>query len=383
MVYLDHSATTATDQQVVKKMLPYFSREYGNPSSSHTLGQEAKKALDWARQNLAQFLNCSSKEIIFTSGASESNNLVVKGIKTEHIITTEIEHHSIESPLQELGRDRKVVITYLKPDKNGLISPESLRKAIRPETGLVTIIYANNETGAIQPIREIGKIIEKENKKRRESQIYFHTDAVQAIGYLNCNVKYLHVDMLSLSAHKFYGPKGVGALYLHSPTPLSSLILGGEQELGHRAGTENVPGIVGLGEAIKLVGKEKRAESNRIKELRDYFENKVRNKIPDIKIHSEKAKRLPNISNIAFSNAEGESILLALDLKGIAVSTGSACASNELKPSHVLSAMGIPTREAQSTIRFSFGKDNTKEDADRAVKELVLIIKKLREIGPK
>jgi cysteine desulfurase len=380
MIYLDHSATTPTDKRVMAKMKPFFSAKYGNPSSSHSLGQEAQRAMEESRQIVAQFLNCQPAEIIFTSGGTEANNLAVN--QAGHLITSQIEHHSILSARPKLRKDGQV--TYLKPDKRGLIGPESVQKAIRPETKLISIIYGNNETGAIQPIREIGQLIERENRKRnRSKRIFFHSDAVQAIGHLNCDVKYLHLHLLSLSAHKFYGPKGVGVLYSPSDIPLSPIINGGEQEAGRRAGTENLPAIVGLGEAIKLVREEGPKDSQKIAKLRDYFEEKLEAKIPNIKINSKEIDRLPGSSNITFYQAEGESILLALDLKGIAVSTGSACASHSLKPSHVLTAMDLPPQATQSTIRFSLGRDNTKREIDQTVAELIKIIKKLRKISPK
>jgi len=379
MIYLDHAATTPTDKRVIKTMKPYFDIKYGNPSSQHQLGQQAKNSLNQARQELCTILNCQPEELIFTSGGSESNNQVIASFKHKHIISTTIEHHSIEEALKKV-KDH----TLVKPDKTGLVKPESVRKAIKHETGLVSIIYGNNELGVIQPIREIGKMIKKINEKRAdENQIFFHTDAVQAIEYLKIDVKYLHVDLLSLSAHKFYGPKGIGALFSSKKVLLSSIIKGGEQEYGHRAGTENMPGIIGLGKAIKILKTEKAKQKKSISKLRQYFEKQITKEIDNTIVNCLDSTRLPHISSIIFNGAEGESILLALDLKGIAVSTGSACASYSHTPSHVLTAIGLTPEQAQSTVRFSFGKANTRTEINKVIIELKKTISHLRKISPK
>jgi len=379
MTYLDHASTTPTDKRVINAMLPYFDTKYGNASSQHHLGQQAKKGLNQARQELSKMLNCQPEEIIFTSGGSEANNQAISSFRNNHVISTTIEHHSVEEALKTL-KDH----TLIKPGKTGLIKPESVRKAIKPDTKLVSIIYGNNELGTIQPIREIGKMIEKINEKRTEkNQIFFHTDAVQAIEYLKTDVKYLHVDLLSLSAHKFYGPKGIGALFAAKEVPLDSIIKGGEQEYGQRAGTENIPGIVGLGQAIKILKTEKTKQIKSISELKQHFETEIASKIDNVKVNCQSSSRLPHISSIVFNDAEGESILLALDLQGIAVSTGSACASHSHAPSHVLTAIGLTPEQAQSTVRFSFGKSNTKAEINKTVIELKKVISHLRKISPK
>jgi cysteine desulfurase len=394
-IYLDHSATTPVDKTVLKVMLPYFSRIYGNSSSLHSFGQKALAAVNQARENVAEFLNCQTNEIIFTSGATEADNLAIFGVagilnknsqgKKIHIITSVIEHPAVLEPFHQLEA-RGVEVTYLPIEKNGIVNLETFKKAIKDNTVFVSIMYVNSEIGSIQPIREIGKIIEKINKQRikqdNKNRIYFHTDAVQALNFLNCDVKYLHVDLLSLSGHKIYGPKGVGALYVKSGTPVQGVQLGGHHEKNLRSGTLNVPGIVGLGAAIKLLAKNQIKDNKKIVKLRDEFVTLVKRKIPKIIINTDLNNATPSHANISFVGAEGESILIALDLEGIAVSTGSACASASLKASPVLLAMGIKDEVAHSTIRFTFGKNNTKEELKTVLKILPPLIKRLRRMAP-
>ena len=396
-IYLDHAATTPLDKKVLDKMMPYFSQKFGNPSSIHQFGQEALEAVNKARQQVADFLGCSSPEIVFTSGATESNNMTIKGIikasniRNPHIITSSIEHHCVLNSCKEAEKEG-VEISYLKVDKYGIINLEDLKNAIKENTILISIMYANNEVGTIEPIVEIGEILKKINLERAENKlpkIYFHTDAVQAINYLDCDVDNSGVDLLSLSGHKIYGPKGVGVLYIKQGTKIKSIQNGGEQENNLRAGTHNVPGIVGLGEAIFLIPVETRQRlvsttGNKIKEikkLRDYFIDEVLKNIPDSQLNGSKEFRLPHNINISFKGVEGESLLMMLDQEGIAVSTGSACSSTSLEPSHVLTAMGIPPEIAHASIRFTLGKDTTKENLDYVLKVLVEKIEKLREIS--
>ncbi|MFA5359416.1 MAG: cysteine desulfurase family protein [Patescibacteria group bacterium] len=394
-IYLDHSATTPVDKTVLKAMLPYFSRIYGNSSSLHSFGQKALAAVNQARENIAKFLNCQIGEIIFTSGATEADNLAIFGVadilnknsqnKKIHIITSAIEHPAVLEPFHQLEA-RGVEVTYLPVEKNGIVNLETFKKAIKDNTVFVSIMYVNSEIGSIQPIREIGKVIEKINKQRikqgNKNKIYFHTDAVQALNFLNCDVKYLHVDLLSLSGHKIYGPKGVGALYVKSGTPIQGVQLGGHHEKNLRSGTLNVPGIVGLGEAIKLVSKNQVKDNKKIAKLRDKFIVLIKRKVPKIIINTDLKNATPAHANISFVGAEGESILIALDLEGVAVSTGSACASASLKASPVLLAMGIKDEIAHSTIRFTFGKNNTKEELKAVLKILPPLIKRLRRMAP-
>ena len=387
-IYLDHAATTPTDKKVLDEMMPYFSQKFGNPSSIHQFGQEALEAVDKARQQVADFLGCSSSEIIFTSGATESNNMTIKGVikasnvENPHIITSAIEHPCILNSCKEAEKEGSEV-AYLGVDKDGIIELEDIKKAIKENTILISIMYANNEVGTIEPIAEIGKLLKKINSEREENKlpkIYFHTDAVQAINYLDCDVDNLGVDLLSLSGHKIYGPKGVGALYVRQGTKIKAIQDGGEQENNLRAGTHNVPGIVGLGKAISLIS-ENRSRIKEIKKLRDYFIGEVLKNITDARLNGSKEFRLPHNVNFSFKGIEGESLLIMLDQDGIAVSTGSACSSASLEPSHVLTAMKIPPEIAHASIRFTLGKDMTKEDVDYTLKVLKEKIKKLREIS--
>ena len=398
-IYLDHAATTPTDKKVLDEMMPYFSQKFGNPSSIHQFGQEALEAVDKARQQVADFLGCSSSEIIFTSGATESNNMTIKGVikasnvENPHIITSAIEHPCILNSCKEAEKEGSEV-AYLGVDKDGIIDLEDIEKAIKENTILISIMYANNEVGTIEPIAEIGKLLKKINSEREENKlpkIYFHTDAVQAINYLDCNIDNLGVDLLSLSGHKIYGPKGVGVLYVRQGTKIKSIQHGGEQENNFRAGTHNVPGIVGLGKAISLIPVETRQclvsttlrikKIKEIEKLRDYFIDEVLKNITDARLNGSKEFRLPHNVNFSFKGIEGESLLIMLDQDGIAVSTGSACSSASLEPSHVLTAMKIPPEIAHASIRFTLGKDTTKEDIDYTLKVLKEKIKKLRKIS--
>jgi len=379
-IYLDYNATTPLHAEVLEAMLPYYKNVFGNASTIYSFGQEARKAIDDAREALACLIGAEPKEIIFTSGGTEADNLALKGVasaltgKGGHIITSSIEHHAVLFTCKYLEKMGKK-ITYLPVDKYGWLDPERVKETITNETVLISIIHANNEIGTIEPITEIGKIA-------RACGVYFHTDAVQTVGKIPINVNELGIDLLSLSAHKFYGPKGVGALYIRKGTKIHPLIHGGEQERKRRAGTENVPCIAGLGEAAKIASKEMKQEYSHVKKLRDRLENKIKDNIDYIRFNGHPRERLPNTSNISFEFIEGESLILNLDLKGIAASTGSACASGSLEPSHVLSAIGVPPAIAQGSIRFSLGRDNQKEDIDYTVENLVEIVGRLREMSP-
>jgi len=387
-IYLDYAATTPADKEVVEEMMPYFSDKFGNPSSIHTFGQEALEAVDKARAQIAEFLHCSPREIIFTSGATESNNMAIKGTlkasqaKDPHIITSSVEHHCVLNSCEVLKKEG-VDVTFLKVDKDALVDPENLRKTIKKDTILVSIMYANNEVGTIEPIFEIGKILKEVNNDREKKhlpKVYFHVDAVQAANYLDCNVDSLGVDYLSLSGHKIYGPKGIGILYIRRGTRIRSIQQGGEQEYNLRAGTHNVPGIVGFGKAVALIPKH-RERMPEIKALRDRLISGIENSIPNAKLNGSREKRLPHNANFSFKGVEGESLLMMLDQEGIAVSTGSACSSASLEPSHVLMAMGIPPEIAHASIRFTLGKDTTKKEIEFVLKVLPEKIKRLREIS--
>ncbi len=379
-IYVDNGATTKTDEEVIKAMLPYLSESYGNPSSIYKLGRENKKAVEEARDKVAKVLNCEPNEIYFTAGGSESDNTAIKGIayqyrdKGNHIITSKIEHPAVLETCKKLEKEG-FEVTYIGVDENGILNLEELKKEIRPTTTLITVMFANNEIGTIEPIEEIGKIA-------KENDIIFHTDAVQAVGNVEIDVKKLNIDSLSLSGHKFYGPKGIGALYVRKGIKFDKFINGGHQERNKRAGTENVPGIVGLGKAIELTYESLEEHNQKIKELRDYYVEQVEERIAYIKINGDKERRLPGNSNISFRFIEGEGLLLNLDLKGICASSGSACTSGSLDPSHVLLAIGLPHEIAHGSLRVSIGKYNTKEEIDYLVENLVEIVERLREISP-
>ena len=378
-IYLDNAATTAVDKRVLEAMLPYYSDIFGNPSSLHSHGQEAKKAIEEAREKVAKALGADSEEIYFTSGGSESDNWALKGVayalkeKGNHIITTEIEHHAVLHTCRYLEKEG-FKVTYLPVDEYGLVKPEDLKKAITDKTILVSIMFANNEIGTIEPIEELVKIAHEKN-------IYFHTDAVQAVGNVPIDVKKLDVDLLSLSAHKIYGPKGVGALYIKKGVKIHSLIQGGTQEKNRRAGTENVPGIVGLGEAIELITKNLDSHINKLTFLRDKLINGILEKIPYTRLNGHPTKRLPGNVNVSFEFIDGESLILNLDMAGICASSGSACTSGSLEPSHVLLAIGLSKELARGSLRLTIGKDNTEEDIDKVLEALPQIVKRLRSIS--
>lgn len=387
-IYLDNAATTPVSKEVLDAMNPYFSEKFGNPSSIYKVGQEAKSALENAREEVAGLLGASPKEIIFTSGATESNNLTLKGLAfywsqtlgiKPHIITSSIEHHSVLDVAEYLEKNFGFEVTYLPVSDEGIVDPKELEDSIKENTAIVSIMYGNNEVGSIQPIKELSEIVKKVNEGR-ENKIVFHTDAVQAYQYLGCDVNDLGVDMLSLTAHKFYGPKGVGLLYIKNGIKFLPQAQGGAQERKKRAGTENVPYIVGMVEAMKNVknlGKE-------ISSLREYLVKRVTGEIPDVILTGPKddSKRLPHIAGFIFKKIEGESILINLDLLGIAASSGSACTSGSLASSHVLTAMGYDDLLAHGSIRFSLGKMNSKEDIDELMKHLPQIVEKLRGMSP-
>jgi len=379
-IYLDHAATTATDPQVIDAMLPYFHENFGNPSSIYSISRITRNAIENARTILADSIGADPKEIVFTSSGSESDNFAIKGIaqalkdKGNHIITSQIEHHAVLYTCKYLEKNGYEV-TYLPVDNDGIVKLDELEKAIRPDTILITIMHANNEIGAIQPIQQIGEIARKHGVK-------FHTDAVQTFGHIPVNVDELNVDLLSISGHKFYGPKGVGVLYIRKGSKLTPLIHGGDQERRRRASTENVPGIVGFGKAVELALDIMENEAQRQSQLRDEFIQTILNSIPDSRLNGHPTKRLPNNINISFEGIEGESILLNLDMYGIAASTGSACSSSSLEPSHVLLSIGLTHEFTHGSVRFSLGKHTSQEELNQVAEILPDIIKKLRAMSP-
>jgi len=379
-VYLDYAATAPCDPEALKAMQPYFFEKFGNASSIHSFGQEAKKGIEDARAALAGFIGASPEEIVFTSGGTESNNFAIIGVafslekKGNHIITSVIEHHAVSEPLKFLEK-RGFKITQIPVDKQGLVSAEDVKKAITDQTILISIMHANNEIGTIQPIAEIGKFA-------REKGIYFHTDAVQTVGHIPVDVKELNVDLLSLSAHKFYGPKGVGALYVRKGVRIEPFLRGGDQERGRRASTHNTPGIVGLGKAIELSKINMEKEAKFQTSLRDKLIKEIPQSIPEVRLNGHSNKRLPNNVNFSISYIEGESILLNLDMLGIACSTGSACTSTSLEPSHVLLAIGLPHELAHGSLRITLGRWTKEEDIDILLEHLPKIVKKLRAMSP-
>ena len=379
-IYLDHAATTPTHPDVVKAMLPFFTDAFGNPSSVYSYGQEAKGAVEEARSKTAELIGARSEEIIFTSGGTEADNFALKGIayanehKGNHIITASIEHHAVMEVCKVLER-RGFTITYLPVDEYGLVDPDDVRKAITAKTILISIIHASNEVGTVEPVSEIGEIA-------KEAEVYFHTDAVQSVGHIPVNVDKLKVDLLSMSAHKLYGPKGVGGLYVRKGTKLVSLMQGGEQEKMRRAGTENVPAIVGLGKAVELARQEMDKEAERLAGLRDKLTKGLVDKIDRIRLNGHPTRRLPNNVNVSVDFVEGESMLLNLDLEGICASTGSACSSASLEPSHVLLALGLSPEQAHGSLRFTLGRENTEADVERVLEVLPAIVAKLRAMSP-
>lgn len=390
-IYFDNSATTRIDERVVEAMLPYLKDNFGNPHALHSIGQVALEAVEEARENIANFFNCDNQEIIFTSGATESNNIAIKGVVNEllinnkpiHIITSRIEHPAVLEVVKEVGKEKQVSFDIVDVDKDGIVRLDKIEKLIKPNTVLVSIMYANNEVGSIQPIEEIANLIknEKEDRTNKALPIYFHVDAVQAVNYLDCDVKKLGVDMLSFSGHKIYGPKGIGGLFVKGGIKLKPIIQGGHQEFNIRPGTLNVPSIVGLAKAIEFIAQEKNKTVQKVQKIKDSLIKEIKT-IEDVQFNGNYDKQLPNIINVSFKKAEGESILMMLDMEGIAISTGSACSSGSLEPSHVLTAMGISPEWAHGSLRISLGKFNSEIEVKVFIKAIKLVIKKLRQMAP-
>lgn len=380
LIYLDHAATTPVKPEVLEAMIPYFTQKFGNPSSIYSIGRESKNAIEESREVVASALGAKSREIYFTGSGSEADNWAIKGVaysnrnRGNHIITTKIEHHAVLHTCEYLEKEG-FEVTYLPVDEYGLVTPDQVREAIRPQTILISIMFANNEIGTIQPIAEIGKIA-------REKGVYFHTDAVQAIGNVPINVEEMNIDLLSLSAHKFYGPKGVGALYIRKGVKILSFLHGGSQEKNRRASTENVAGIVGTAKALDLAIKNLPEHNQKIMALRDKTIEAVTAKIPFVKLNGHPVKRLPGNVNLSFEFIEGESLLLMLDMKGIAASSGSACTSGSLDPSHVLMAIGLPHEIAHGSLRMTFGDSNTEDDVEAIMQILPDIVTRLRAMSP-
>ena len=399
-VYLDHNATTAVEPAVLDAMLPYLSGEYGNAASIHTFGQKARAAVETAREQLAALIRARPQEIIFTSGGTEADNHAVFGavaalvnwpasrstnpiddlgkrssvVHLKHIITTSVEHEAVLNTCQALEK-QGVAVTYLSVDRDGLVSLEALRQAIRKETVLITVMHANNELGTVQPLKEIGRVA-------ADADVYFHTDAVQSAGKLLIDVNALRLDLLSLSGHKFYAPKGVGALYIRGGTRLQQLLYGGHHQRGFRPGTENVPGIVGLGKAAELARQSLTEDAARISALRDRLEQGLLSRVPHSQANAARTPRTPNTTNITFPGIEGEALVIALDLKGLACSTGAACSSGAVEPSHVLTAIGLRPEEARASLRFSLGRHTTAAEIDFALEIVPAAVEQLRELSP-
>ena len=382
LIYMDHAATTPVRPEVLDAMLPYFSTNFGNPSGIYGLAQESRKAIDVARETVAETLDARISEIVFTSGGTESDNTAIRGSALalastgRHIITTSIEHHAVLHTchsLEQYGFD----VTYLPVDASGLIDPDDVGRAIDDETTLVSVMYANNEIGVVEPISEIADVVKAE-ARRRGRTIVMHTDAVQAAGYLDLSARNLGVDMLSLSAHKFQGPKGAGVLYIRRGTPFEAQQTGGGQERQRRSGTENVPSVVGMAEALRLAESERNETVPRVKSLRDRIVEAMLERLDGVRLNGHPARRLANNVNFSFDRVEGEPILLGLDLAGISASSGSACSSASLEPSHVLTALGLTAEQAQGSLRLTLGKDNTEEDVDYLLDVLPGLVRKLR-----
>lgn len=389
-VYLDFNATTPVEPEVLDAMLPYFSAEFGNAASIHTPGQKARAAVEAAREQVAALIGTRAQEIVFTSGGTESDNHAIFGILAapvaqpilavhademgRHLITTQIEHEAVLHACQALEKEG-VAVTYLPVDRNGLIEIERLRAAIQPQTALITVMHANNELGTVQPLEEIGRIA-------KERDIYFHTDAVQSAGKLPIDVNALQVDLLSLSGHKFYAPKGIGALYIRSGTRLRQLLYGGHHQRGFRPGTENVAAIVGLGKAAEIARESLAEDARRMSILRDKLEHGLLARVPHARVNGGGAPRTPNTTNLAFPGIEGEALLIALDLKGLACSTGAACSSGAVEPSHVLIGIGLPPEEARASLRFSLGRHTTEKEIEFALQVVPAAVEQLRELSP-
>ena len=392
-IYLDHNATTPVEPAVLDAMLPYFSAEFGNAASIHTTGQRARAAVETARERVATLLGSRPQEIIFSSGGTESDNHAIFGIvrnapgATKHVITTQIEHEAVLNACQALevaavsgARDEgaahgKIEVTYLPVDSNGLVDPEAVRDAIRPQTALITVMHANNELGTVQPLEEIGRIA-------AQNDIFFHTDAVQSAGKIPLDVNALGVDLLAISGHKFYAPKGIGATYIRGGTRLRQLLYGGHHQRGFRPGTENVPGIVALGKAAEIAQKSLAEDAHRVSALRDELERQLLARIPQAHANASGAPRTPNTANITFPGIEGEALIIALDMKGLACSTGAACSSGAVEPSHVLTAIGLSAEDARASIRFSLGRHSTQQEISAALEIVPAAVAQLRELSP-
>ncbi len=380
-IYLDYAATTPTRKEVLEEMLPFFREKFGNPSSIHQLGQETRALVEESREKVAKALGANPEEIVFTSGGTESDNMALKGValsrrdEGNHIITTLIEHHAVLEAAIFLEKEG-FEVTYLPVDKYGIVHPDEVKKALRKETILVSVMHANNEVGTIEPIEEIAQVV------KEHSDAYLHTDAVQSVGYLDIDVEKISIDLLSLSSHKFYGPKGVGAIYIRKGVRIFPFMHGGAQENNRRAGTHNVPGIVGLGKAFEFIIQEKAELRERVKSLRDFFIKKVKEEFPDAELAGHPEKRLPNNANFIFPGVEGESLVLAMDLEGVCISSGSACSSGATKPSHVLLALGYSPDKARCCARFTLGKDTTLDEIEYAMEALKKVLSKLRQISP-
>jgi len=381
-IYLDYASSTPVDKKVLKAMLPYVRNEYGNPSSMHSFGQKARAAIEEAREKAAHFLHCSALEIIFTGGATEANNLAIQGVirkvserkEKPHIVTSQIEHESVLAVCQQLEKEGAVQVSYVAPTKEGLIRQRDVQAALKPNTVLVSIMYANSEIGTIQPIAEIGSIL------RERKDILFHSDAVQAAHFLECNVEDLGVDLLTLSAHKIYGPKGVGILYVREGSSLRPLIIGGGQEFDMRSGTENVAAIVGMGVALEELQDPKLPVTNiKIRQLRDKLIKEILRRVPDSKLTGSQNKRLQNNAHFRFKGIEGRDLVISLDQKGIAVSTGSACSEKTQEPSPVLLALGLSVKDAESSLRITVGKYTKPEEIDRLVQVLLKVVELFRK----
>jgi len=388
-VYFDYNATTPVEPEVLDAMLPYFSGEFGNAASIHTPGQRARGAVETAREQVAALIGARAQEIVFTSGGTESDNHAVFGVVVQaflpvptsknpdpspHIITTAIEHEAVLNACQALEKSG-VRVTFLAANREGQIDLDELRQAVRPETVLITVMHANNELGTVQPLEEVGRIA-------KERDIYFHTDAVQSAGKVPIEVNQLGVDLLSLSAHKFYGPKGIGALYIRGGTRLRQLLYGGHHQRGFRPGTENVAGIVGLGKAAEIARESLAADARRVSTLRDKLEQGLLARVPHARVNGGASSRTPNTTNLVFPGIEGEALLIALDLKGLACSTGAACSSGAVEPSHVLTAIGLPPEEARASLRFSLGRHTTEQEIDFALQVVPSAVEQLRELSP-
>ena len=377
-VYLDHNASTPVHPDVVQEMLPYFGERFGNPSSVHQFGREARDGMDTARERIARFLGAGPEEIVFTSGGTESDNLAVKGVAAVkgrgHIVTSRIEHHAVLRTGQALER-QGFAVTYLPVDEYGLVDPDDVKRALRADTILVSVMHANSEVGTIQPVGEIGRLA-------RERGIPFHVDAVQTFGKVPLDVDALAIDLLSFSSHKIYGPKGMAGLYIRKGTRMASIQHGGEHERRRRAGTENVPAVVGFGKAVEIRARDMAAEAERLTVLRDRLVDGVRDRVADVKLNGHPTLRLPGTANLSFRHVESESIVLGLDLKGIGVSAGSACTSGNVEPSYVLVAMGVPLDWAMGAVRCSLGRGTTAEDIEYVIESVEPLVEKLRAASP-